>query len=87
MLAKLSELLPQIGELFFKIASVLAKGGHLLFHQREALGVGGVACGARFGFRFRLENFHVAGQEMGVTGLLGAGLPRKNSGERGLALH
>ena len=87
MLTKLSKLLAQIGELFFKRGSVLAKGEHLLFQKREAFGIGEAGRCAYCGFWHGLEDIHVAGEEMGVASFLGARLPGKDFDDRGLPLH
>ncbi len=67
--------------------------------MRDAFSIGGNCGGARFRHWLGIEGFHVdrqtrtarqldvAGQEMRVTGLLGAGLTRKDFDERGLALY
>jgi hypothetical protein len=87
LLFELGELLPQVGDLLLKIRGGVAECSDLSFQLCDALFIGGNCGCACFGFWLWLEGFHATGQEMGVAGLLGARLARKNFGERGLAFH
>jgi hypothetical protein len=83
----LLELSSEIGELLLQACDLLVQQGDFCLETPDALAVGGDRGCTRLDLWLWLESFYIAGQEMGVAGLLGTGLPGKNFDKRGLALH
>jgi hypothetical protein len=92
--ARLLELLSEIGELLFQVCNFrlkagdfLPKCGYLLFQMGIPFPFGWRGSGMRLRCWLCVQHLYIAGQEMGVAGLFGAGLPGQDFDERRLALH